>query len=285
MAKPTATPKTLTPKRKEVEITASFTGKISTGKWENLSPFFSIKETWQNVTDTDIEARQKVLHDMCEAKFNEVDQQATVAKILQERQDLRFYDYKGLKLPSVTSIIGWDEDMYVTPNQLIQYAARGTAIHKQCEIFLKTGQWLEVKDIPEVYAEYVIVTKGDLNLKFDDVNFRAFHVKHPFEVIQLEQVVFNIDHRYAGRTDIIAKMDGKVTICDIKTGTTINREKAFKQMSAYAKALGGIEQMMIIHLNNGTKQGFSQPIISDEIEKHFQLFLKDRQSFKERFGV
>jgi hypothetical protein len=282
MAKPTAA---LLPMRKEVEISASYTGKISTGKWENLSPFFSIKETWQNVTDEDIQNRQKVLHDMCESKFNEVDQQATVAKILQERQDLRFYDYKGLKLPSVTSIIGWDEDMYVTPNQLIQYAARGTAIHKQCEIFLKTGQWLEVKDIPEVYAEYVIVTKGDMNLKFDDVNFRAFYSAHKFDVVQLEQVVYNLDYRYAGRTDIVGTFEGKKSLLDIKTGTTINREKAFKQMSAYAKSLEGIEQIVVIHLNNGTKQGFSKPIVSDEIEKYFQLFLRDRESFKQRFGV
>lgn len=273
------------PNRTSVEISASFSGKISTGRFENENPFFSIKEIWENVSDSDIEIRQKVLHEMCYQRFNAVEQQSMVDKITQQRKDLRFYEFQGEQLPSVTSIINWDEDFFIDPSQLVQYAARGTCLHKQIEIYLTTGKWIEIKDIPEVYAEFVIVSKGDLQLKLDDVDFRAFYTKHPFISEKTEQTVFNIKDRYAGRADILATVDAKKTIIDIKTGTTVNQEKAFKQLSAYAKCIEGTQQMMIVHLNNKTKQGFSAPIISDRIEEHYQLFLKDRKAFKERFAI
>jgi hypothetical protein len=273
------------PVKQSVEIVASFSGKISTGRFENENPFFSIKETWTGLNDTEIESRQKALHDMCYQRFNAVEQQSMVDKITQQRKDLRFYEFDGLQLPSVTSVINWDEDFFINPTQLVQYAARGTAIHKQIEIFLTTGQWLEVKDIPEVYPEYVIVSKGDLGLKFDDVDFRAFITKNPLEVIKTEQTVFNMKDKYAGRTDIVAMVGGKKTIVDIKTGSTVNQDKAFKQLSAYAKCIDGVEQLMVVHLNNKTKQGFSAPILTDKIEENYQMFMKDRKAFRERFGV
>jgi hypothetical protein len=66
----------------------------------------------------------------------------------------------------------------------------------------------------------------------------------------------------------------------------VDKEKAFKQLAAYAKCLPvQPEQLMVIHLNNKTKQGFSAPIITDRIEEHFQLFIKERAAFRERFGV
>ena len=273
------------PERQSVEIVASFSGKISTGRFENMTPFFSLKEVWTGLSESEIESRQKALHDICYARFNEVDQQALVDRITQQRKDLRFYEFDGVQLPSVTSIIGWDEDFFISQQDLIQYAARGTCIHKQIEVFLTTGKWLEVKDIPEVYPEYVIVKNGELGLKLDDVDFKGFISKNPLEVIKTEQTVFNMQYKYAGRTDLIAVVNSKKTICDVKTGSSVDQEKAFKQLSAYAKCIDGIEQLMVIHLNNKTKQGFSAPIITDKIEEHFQLFLKDRKIFKDRFGV
>lgn len=273
------------PRREQVEIVASYSGKINVGRFEQETPFFSVKEVWSGLSDVEIESRQKALNEMCYTRFCEADQKAMVDKIVQQRKDMRFYQSEGMQLPSVTSIITWDDDFFVTPNALSQYAARGTAIHKQIEIFITTKQWLEVKDIPEVYPEYIIVMKGDLGLKFDDVDFRAFYAKHPFEVIKTEQTVFNLKDKYAGRTDIVGIFNGKKSIIDFKTGTSINQEKAFKQLAAYSKCIEGVEQMVVVHLNNKTKQGFSQPIVSNEIEKYFQLFLKDRKAFSERFGV
>jgi hypothetical protein len=272
--------------RKEIEIVASFSGKIATGKFENEQPFYSIKETWTDVEDQFIQIRQKELEDMCYSRFLAVEERSIVEKIRAQRADMRFYTKDGKQYPSVTSIIGWDADMFVAPAQLLQYAARGTILHRQAEIYMLTKQWVDPKDIPELYPEYVIVTKGDLGLRFDDVDFRAFYEKHPIEPIETEVKLFNDEYRYAGRSDLFGLYEGKPTMCDIKTGSAVDKEYAFKQLAAYSKCMPvQPEQMMVIHLNGKTKQGFSAPIISDKIEEYFQLFLKDRKAFRNRFGI
>ena len=269
------------------EISASFSGKISTGKFENESPFFSFKETYSGaMTDQFMLERQKFLNAKCYAHFQEVEQRSVADKIIAQREDIRFYDRKGMKYPSVTSIISWNADFFMKQTDLEQYCSRGTIIHKQSEIFLETGEWVDAKDIPELYTDYIVVTKGSLGLKLDDVDFRGWYKKNPFEYTELESVVYNDELKYAGRCDIIANYDGKLSIMDIKTGSSVDRMKAFKQMSAYAKALDiGIEQMVVIHLNNKTKCGFSAPIVTDEIEKYWGLFQSDRESFTKVFGV
>lgn len=277
-----------TPKLKEVEITASFSGKIATGKFENEAPFFALKETWQDVTDDEfVRARQDALQQMCYEKFAAVERRSLVEKIKEIRQDLRFYPIGNDQYPSVTSVIGWDEDWYMDPMELAQYGARGTIIHKLVEIFLQTKVWPKPSDIPEIFPEMVILKKGSLGLSIDDVDFPAFFKKHPFEVLKQETTVYNTEKRYAGRQDIKGKLEGKVTLFDVKTSSTIDKKKFFKQLTAYAKCEGNedVEQLCIIHLNNKVQQGFSAPIIETDVNKYWHLFLKDRENFKERFGV
>jgi len=127
---------------------------------------------------------------------------------------------------------------------------------------------------------------GDLKLRWDDVNFKSFLEKHPIAPIETECLVLNNEHRYAGRVDIVGKFNDKISILDIKTGSDVDETKAFKQMAAYAMAYGKqIEQLVIIPLNKNTKQGFSAPKITSEINKYFELFLVDRKIFKEVFSV
>jgi hypothetical protein len=274
------------PKCKEIEIVASFSGKISTGKFENEQPFYSLREVWTDAEDNFIQTRQKELEEMCYARFLAVEERSVIERIRAQRADMRFYTKDGKQYPSVTSILNWDADMYVAPAQLVQYAARGTILHRQAEIYMLTSQWIEPKDIPELHAEYVIVTKGDLQLKLDDVDFRGFWDKYKMEPIETELILFNNEYRYAGRSDLFAIYEGKPTMIDLKTGASIDRTKAFKQIAAYAKCMPiQPEQLMVVHLNNKVKQGFSQPIITDKVEEYFQLFLKDREAFTARFGI
>lgn len=288
-----------------IEIQASFSGKISTGEYENQSPFFSLKEVIEldeNVALSDdfIKNRQSQLQEICKKQF---DQQADLAytnRIAKQFQNIRFYD-SGIngKYPSVTSIIGWDEDFYVPADELNQYSARGTIIHKQVEIFLKTGEWKEPKDIPEIYPELVILTQGSLDLIVDDVDFRAFYADYPFKVIETEKTVINDELKYAGRMDIKAIIESKnkgkwdkvegvlfdmPTILDIKSGM-IDKIKAMKQQTAYAKCDPDVKQMVIIPLTKDNKCGYAKPIIENNLEKYWTLFKRDRENFKKRFGI
>lgn len=275
------------PQKKEVEIVASYSGKISTGRFENEAPFFSIKETWTDINDEFLQQRQKYLHQYCHNRFVECEQRSAVEKINEQFKHIRFYEEANEQLPSVTSIINWDKDFFVPQEQLVQYAARGTIRHKQVEIFHTTGKWEEPENIPEIYPELVILKKGSLGLSLDGYDYQAFFKKFPFEVLSTETKAVNLEHKYAGRYDIKGIFDGKVSIMDVKTTATIDKESCFKQLSAYAKALGNddVVQMVVIPLNNKTEQGFSKPVVEDNIEKYWALFKKDRELFKQRFGL
>ena len=180
------------PKLKEVEIVASFSGTISSGQFENEKPLFSLKEVWTDVADWEfVSHRQNVLEQMCYEKFAAVERRSMVEKIKQARQDLRFYPIGNEFFPSVTSVIGWDEDFYMDALELAQYAARGTILHKMVEVYLKTGKWPKPSDLPEIYPEMIILKKGNLQLSVDDVDFPGFFKKYPFEVIHQETTVYN----------------------------------------------------------------------------------------------
>lgn len=292
--------------KKTIEISASFTGKISTGSYENESPFFSIREILEYAegeiipADVGISGRQKELHAICYDQFRRQAEVSYSEKIAKQYRNIRFYDGKdGIKYPSVTSIIGWDEDFHVSPDELNQYASRGTIIDKQVEIYLRTGEWKEPKDIPEIYPDLVTLKGGNLGLVVDDVNFIDFYKNYPFKVLSLQKTYINHDHRYAGRGDIECiiessnkgkwdKIEGVLfdipTILDVKSGA-IDKTKHLKQQTGYAKCNEEVKQIGLIHLNKETKQGYSQPIIETNMEKYWSLFLKDRSNFKSRFGV
>lgn len=292
------------------------TGTISTGSFENEKPFFSVTEILQGdavvgLTDQDIQHRQAELYAMCERLFSDRARAAYADRIANTYRNIRFYDGKGgLKYPSVTSIIGWDEDFHIPPDQLAQYAARGTIIHKQVQIYLESGVWKQPKDIPEIYPELVTVTKGGLGLELDDVDFQKFYEEYPIKVLSTESVVYNHEHQYAGRADIVGYIDpenpgkwGKVagvkmgvpSLFDVKTGS-VDKTKCMKQLTAYAKGehkiplddnLGAdtIAQVCVIHLNKETQQGFSKPILETNLDKYWTLFLRDREEFRNRYGI
>lgn len=298
--------------KRTIEISASFTGKISTGNFENESPFFSAKEIIEYDEETDgkvsaenrdiqIKIRQQELHTICYSQFKRHADAAYAERIAKIYQDIRFYDGKdGLKYPSVTSIIGMDDKFFVSPDELAQYAARGTIIHKQVEIFLNTGEWKLPKDIAEVAPCYLTVIKGSLGLDLEDVDFRGLYADYPFKFTSLESVVLNDEYRYGGRVDIQCVIESKnpgkwakvegvkfdvPTILDIKTGTTLDKMKGLTQQAAYAKAVDGIQQIGLLHLNKDNKCGYSTPVITTNLERYWALFAKKRQDFKNRYAI
>lgn len=283
-----------------LELIGSFTGKIATGQYQNASPFYSVKETTDKVmTDEEIKTRIDQLNKICLSCY-ERDEELFMAKsIIKEYQNIRFYDVESMKLPSVTSICNWDIDFQISQDELAQYGARGTIIHKQVELFLKNGEWKLPKDIPEIYPELVILSKGNLGLVVEDVDFQGFFKEYPFKVLETEKTVYNTTNKYAGRLDILCVIESKnkgkwdkvegilfdePMILDIKSGS-IDKTKCMKQQTAYWKCLPEVKSVGLIHLNNDTKQGYSKPIIETNPDKYWTLFLKDRELFQKRFGV
>ena len=292
--------------KRTLEISASFTGVIPTGQYQNEKPFFSAKEmieldqeVMNDLDDTYISNRQKQLHDICYKQFKKQADIAFQEYIAKTYQNIRFYDVEGKKYPSVTSIVGMDKDFNIPPDELQQYASRGTLIHKQAEIFLQTGEWKEPKDIAECSFDYLTVVNGNLGLDFENVDFRGFIKDYPIKVVELEKTTINKDFIYAGRIDIICviessnkgkweKIDGVVydvpTVLDIKTSTTLDKIYGLTQQAAYSKS-EGIGQMGLIHLTKENKCGFAKPEITTNVERYWSLFLNKRQLFKTRYGI
>lgn len=283
-------------KANETTVTASFTGKISVAQWENVSPFFSLTEKFEgDLSDKEKAERQQKLYDICHKQFKQCAEVCNRERIKKEYQSIRFYG----KFPSVTSVINWDADFHIPEDELAQYAARGTIIHKQAEVYHRTGVWEKPQDIPEIYPELVILKQGNLKLSVEDVNYLDFYKQYPFKVIDMEKVLINEKFKYGGRRDIKCIIDSKnpgkwnkvegvifdvPTILDIKTGT-VEKLKCMKQLTAYWHCEDDVQQVGIIPLTNSTQQGFSKPTVCTNKEKYWTLFFNDRKRFKKRYGV
>ncbi len=289
--------------KKTLEICASFSGKVSTGTYENSAPFYSVKEIIEdcNYTDEEIRTRQSELQKICTNQFNNCAEILYQEKVAKAYQNIRFYDIpNGQKYPSVTSVIGMDDNFFMPADELAQYGARGTVIHKQIEIFLKTGEWKQPRDIPEVAFQVMTVIKGTLGLCLDDVNFVNCYKDYPFKVLEQEKTVINHEFKYAGRFDIKGviestnkgkwdKIDGVQfdvpTQIDFKTSATLDKAKGLTQQAAYAKCDDTIKQIALIHLNKENVCGYAKPAVSTKLEHYWSIFLNQRDKFRTRYGV
>jgi hypothetical protein len=59
---------------------------------------------------------------------------------------------------------------------------------------------------------------------------------HAVRPVLIEQTVWSTAHGYAGTTDLVAWMDGRLTLCDYKTGKAVYPE-ARLQVAAYVRAI------------------------------------------------
>lgn len=294
-----------------VEIVASASGKINTGSYENVDPFFSIKEVLDlEMSDEEKSARQKELYLLCKQNFDQafniikgVDPEAVrsgvdMKKIAEAFKNIRFYEHGFEKYPSVTSILGYFAEPFDFPkDELKKLADRGTVIHALCEYYMKEGEWLVGNDLMDLKVEAeasldkplidAIETVINNGLFVDDVNFIDFLEKYPLTYIDSEFTVISEEFQYAGRCDLKAMYDGKVTLCDYKTGGVHKdkTKKALEQLSAYAKGDGmeDVQQIMVIPLNHKTKQGWSKPTIASP-DEHWDDFLAKRRRFYKELG-
>ena len=278
-----------------MKITVSFTGVISTGEFENERPLFALEEDSELDNIDRVKERQENLYSICRGLFDKVQKESITKRLEKQRKDLRFYPRNNDQYPSVTSIIGWDDDFFVSQEELLQYAAQGEINHLKLNYFIEKKEWFEAKQIPEAHFHIVILKKGNLKLPEDSGNLPGFLEKYPIEFVDSEKVVYNDEDKYAGRRDaygkIIMSPDWEklkakpvATLFDLKRHK--NDIKNFKQMAAYAKASEEkIEQLIVIPINDDTKQGYSKPSVTQDIDAYYKMFLQDREQFKKRFNI
>lgn len=277
-----------------MKISVSFTGVISTGEFENERPLFALEDEYKG-DDVAISIRQNEMYSLCRSMFDKVQKESITKRLEKQRKDLRFYPRGNEQYPSVTSILGWDSDFFVSEEDLLQYAAQGEINHLKLNYFIEKGEWFEAKQIPEAHFHMVILKKGSLRLPENSGNLPAFLEKYPIKFVDSEKVVYNDKDKYAGRRDAFGSVVmnpewEKLKAKDVPTLFDLKRHKDdiknFKQMAAYAMASEEkIGQLVIIPINDDTKQGFSKPSVTQDIEAYYKMFLQDREQFKKRFGI
>jgi len=278
--------------KRTVRLGGSIQGVIATGSYQNLRPSFTWEETIEDcqLTDDEIKARIQELHCSAFTMLKEAEQKAIIDRIQRERQDLRFVvSPKGNILPSVTSIINYDADFFVAPEDLVQYAAQGKIIDARVKHYIKTGKWVEPKEISDNWTDIVILTKGNLRLAVDAGDFPGFIKKYPCKDMKVGERFFYDEEGYCGEPDFFCVPDFKETeaiptIVDVKR--TADKIKNGIQLAAYCKKFN-IKQGMVVPLNDKTGQGFSKPIIYNEkdLEGYFKIFKAKQREFKKRYGI
>lgn len=264
------------------EIKASLSGVIPIASYENLKPYYEISAELEDGDNVD--ESMKALRKIMRWHFEQEGNNAKADLIEKQYSGVRFYEKDGKKYPSVTSILGWNVDWKISEDELQQYGARGTIVHKIIEEFLAKGEWIDPLNAPELANEVATVTAGSLALSWVDCSYKAAleAIKGDIKVISQEQEVFNDEHLYAGRCDLVAMYKGKKSIIDFKSGTTTD----MRQLAGYAACLDGIEQLVIVPVGpNDNKSGIKKPIISTDITAEFKKFLYARAAFRERFGI
>lgn len=160
------------------------------------------------------------------------------------------YLYEGLMLPSVSRILESKfngEYKNVPPAVLNNAAQRGTAVHKAIENYNNSGY----DDGSEAVR-----------------NFKFLQKQYGFEVLdsELPLVLFKDDMPIAcGRLDMTMLIDGETGIADIKTVSSLNKEKIAYQLNLYRIGLMqsyGVDAqfLKIIHLRDGIRKVIDSPI-------------------------
>ena len=102
----------------------------------------------------------------------------------------------------------------------------GSAAHAAVEHTLKTALGLTVSPAPRLGPEAACAYAA----------FQAWAKEHDVRPIRVEDRVWSRRYGYAGTTDLLAEVDGVLTLVDFKTSKAIYAESTL-QVAAYVKAL------------------------------------------------
>ena len=163
------------------------------------------------------------------------------------------YRLDGLEIPSVSAVMTpLSNARYsgINSRTLEKAAERGTEVHNAIENHIK----YDITDIPAQnrgYFEAFLQWQRDAN---------------PIPVGSEVRICHRI-MRYAGTADLVAYIDGKLTLVDYKTTYTVSDMSCSVQLEAYAQALKNvgveIEQKMILHLTKDGKYDIHRYQIND----------------------
>jgi len=207
------------------------------------------------------------------------------------------YEVNGKKAHGVTSILG-----KIAKPQLIIWAAREAAdfmrrtlvpgraydeieIKEMCDAAqkahtVKKDKSADIGHLVHKWIEDFIAGRNPATPTNESIRngvgaFLEWKSLHQVEFLHSERKLYSLKYNYAGTTDFIAKVDGKLTLGDIKTGTGIYEEMGY-QLAAYEAAYreefpetGDMQRLIV----NCQKDGVLNTGFFPEYEKDYGAFL------------
>lgn len=168
------------------------------------------------------------------------------------------YRLNGIEVPSVTTLMKpLSEDFYSTvdPDVLAKAAHRGTAVHNAIENYIGLG----VEDIEPAYVGYM-------------AGFLAWWHRMKPEALGTECRVYHKILRYAGTSDLICLINGRMTLVDYKTSAQVNSKLCAVQLEGYGRAWEShgikIDDRLILHLQ---RDGQYQEVSFARSSKHWSV--------------
>lgn len=177
----------------------------------------------------------------------------TMAELL-ETPELRFdershiYRLDGVEIPSVSKVMeplkasGYAG---ISEKTLAKAADKGSSVHNSIENWMKFG----IDDIPQEHRPYF------------DAFLEWWNQFRPV-VIASEVKTYHKLMRYGGTIDLLAEIDGKLTLIDYKTTYRLMEKSCGVQLEAYAQALAShginVEAKHILHLKKDGKWAYPE---------------------------
>lgn len=128
------------------------------------------------------------------------------------------YRIDGIVVPSVTQILkanGLNDFSMVNPDILFRAKQFGLAVHKGCELHdLKT---LDRDSLCDPLVPYI-------------TQWQRFIINFKVQILDIERRFWSTKYRFGGCLDRVALINGKLTLVDIKTTTSISPTTAIQVM-------------------------------------------------------
>ena len=157
-------------------------------------------------------------------------------------EEEHIYLLDGVILPSVSEILHFifpDKYKGVPSEVLNAKASYGTEIHISIQSYeenlVGNEMYLPCSSSSEAYQ--CVVDDYDLNYieRASLKQYIKLKKENNIEVLEQEQMI-HYEDKYAGRFDMIARVNGDYCLCDIKTTATLDKEYLSWQLSLYAFA-------------------------------------------------
>lgn len=147
------------------------------------------------------------------------------------------YVLDGVLVPSVSEILHFifpDKYKGVDKEILNKKAIYGTGLHEAIEMYEIN---IQIMTLDEAFNTTVFSKKLNYIQEASLRQYIKLKRKNNIHVMDQEQII-HYEDLYAGRFDMIAKIGGKMCLCDIKTTAELDMEYLSWQLSFYELATG-----------------------------------------------